>query len=170
MAESIVSDLVKTILEKLGSEAYKKFMYAKDLDSHIHTLQDLKTTIEATLVDADSLESCTTTLAELDRFLEEQLDKAELKQVKRGNKFIKQLRLFFPPFKDVGRLRAIIEKLDCIARNHANFGSIAMISSSVDQMNGRRRSIQNMVSSSILNNLVVGRDEDRDKLVNMLSD
>ncbi|XP_021843060.2 putative disease resistance protein RGA1 [Spinacia oleracea] len=184
MAEAILCEVAKTIIEKLGSGAYKKLVYAKDLDSHITSLQELKTTIEATLVDAETLETCSnsqqdvlnklrTALAELDDFLDEQADKVELKQVMRGNKLIKPVRLFFSesnqlvsPLRDATKLKTILKKFDCIARNHAQFGSIVS-SPSLNQSRGR--GLQ-MATSSILHNLVVGREGDRNNIVSMLSE
>ncbi|KNA19704.1 hypothetical protein SOVF_058890 [Spinacia oleracea] len=180
MAEAIISEVVSTIIEKLGSGAYKKLVYAKDLDSHITTLQELKTTIEATLVDAETLETCSnsqqdvlnklrTALTELDDFLEELADKAELKQFKKGNKLSKPVRLFFSesnqlvsPLRDATKLKTILKKFDCIARNHAKYGSIVISSPPVNYQNRKWR-IQ-MASSSILNSLFVGRDKDRDNI------
>ncbi|XP_021761411.1 disease resistance protein RGA2-like [Chenopodium quinoa] len=52
-----MAELVSVIVERLGSGAYKEILFAKDLDSHIKRLQELKTTIEATFIDAASLES-----------------------------------------------------------------------------------------------------------------
>uniref|UniRef100_A0A803MJG8 Disease resistance N-terminal domain-containing protein n=1 Tax=Chenopodium quinoa TaxID=63459 RepID=A0A803MJG8_CHEQI len=81
MAEAIMAEVVSVIVEKLGSRAYKEILFAKDLDSHIKRLQKLKTTIEATFLDAASLESWSNAqldvldklnnaLAELDDFLD----------------------------------------------------------------------------------------------------
>ncbi|XP_021843058.2 disease resistance protein RGA2-like [Spinacia oleracea] len=185
MAEAIISEVVSTIIEKLGSGAYKKLVYAKDLDSHITTLQELKTTIEATLVDAETLETCSnsqqdvlnklrTTLSELDDFLEERADKTELKQVMRGNKLIKPVRVFFSesnqlfsPLRDATKLKTILKKFDRIASYHAKYGSIVISSPTVNQNRGRNFQ---MASSSILNNLFVGRDRERDNIVSMLSE
>ncbi|KNA22031.1 hypothetical protein SOVF_037850 [Spinacia oleracea] len=188
MAEAIIAQLVSPILEKLGSEAYKKVVYAKDLDSHIKSLQELKTTIEATLLDASSLDSCSnaqqdvldklrTTLTELDDFLEEQADKADLKQFKKGNKFIKPVRLFFSesnqlvsPFRDANKLKAILEKFDRIASNHGKHGNIVTVTRpSVNQSLGRSTHMS-MTCSPILNDLVIGRDGERDNIVGKLAD
>lgn len=59
MAETIVAEIVSHIVERFGSRAYRDIMLAKDLDSYMKRLHELKTLIEAILLDADSLEeSC----------------------------------------------------------------------------------------------------------------
>ncbi|XP_074281403.1 disease resistance protein RPS2-like [Silene latifolia] len=52
MGKSAVNELLETIGE--NSEVWKRIVDAADIDSQIKGLQDLKNTIEATLVDADS--------------------------------------------------------------------------------------------------------------------
>ncbi|CAO2838564.1 unnamed protein product [Amaranthus hypochondriacus] len=180
-AESIISDILSKMLTTLGSNAYKKIMFARSLDSHIQKLHDLKTTVQATLLDADLLESCTNSqqdffnklrsaLVDLDDFLDETETRAQLKEVIYGNKFIKAVRVFFSesnqlysPLRDAHKLKAIVERFDAIAKNHAHFGTLTTIANP-PVLNHKR------LCSGQINDLVVGRDKERDNIVGVLSE
>ncbi|KMT15954.1 hypothetical protein BVRB_3g051370 [Beta vulgaris subsp. vulgaris] len=146
MAEAILAEVVSVIANKLSSQIYTGIMSVREQNTHIKRLQELKTVVEATLLDADSMESCSNVqrdvleklscaLAELDDFLDEEAARAKKKQTMNGNKFIKSVRLFFSesnqfftPLKDAQKLKTIIEKFECIAKHHAQFGSIVSTS------------------------------------------
>ncbi|XP_074318056.1 disease resistance protein RGA2-like [Silene latifolia] len=183
MAESIVTELVKTIGQKVGSEVWKTIAGAADIDSQIKGLQDVKNTIEATLLDADSAHVCSHSqrdvleklergLAKLIDFQDAKATKGKQKQLMSGSKFTKEVRLFFStsnqlvsPFKDAGKIKGITGELSRIARNHAQYGSIVS-SSSLNQT----RTLSNLSGSYMSTDLVIGRDGDKDKMVGLLLD
>ncbi|CAO2838566.1 unnamed protein product, partial [Amaranthus hypochondriacus] len=183
-AESIISDVLSKMVTILGSNAYKKIMFARSLDSHIQKLQDLKTTVQATLLDADLLESCThaqqdvfnklrSALVDLDDFLDETETRAQLKEVSHGNKCIKAVRVFFSesnqlysPLRDAHKLKAIVGRFDAIAKNHAHFGALTANLSVLNQ----NRACSGQIYKSGINDLVVGRDKERDNIVSALSE
>ncbi|CAO2838560.1 unnamed protein product, partial [Amaranthus hypochondriacus] len=185
MAEQIIGGAISKIVTTLGSKTYKKITFAKKLDSHINNLQDLKTTVEATLLDADLMESsCTnaqqdvfnklrSALVELDDFLDETETRAQLKEVIHGNKFIKAVRVFFSesnqlysPLRDAHKLKAIVERFDAIAKNHAHFGALTANLPILHQ--NCASSVQ--IYRSGISDLVVGRDKERDNIVSALSE
>ncbi|CAO2838563.1 unnamed protein product [Amaranthus hypochondriacus] len=182
MAEAIAGEVVSFIAEKLGSRAYKEIMFAKDLDSHIKRLSELKTVVEATLLDADSTESCSNAqrdvldklscaLAELDDFLDEKAACARQKEVMHGNKLVKEVRLFFSKsnqvlsvLKDSHKFKAIMHKFECIAKNHSQFGTIICMPS----VNQTQMLSTESVWSHVITDVVIGRDGDRDNVVREL--
>ncbi|XP_074319940.1 disease resistance protein RGA2-like [Silene latifolia] len=183
MAESIVTELVKSIADKVGSEVCKTIVGAADIDSQIKGLQDMKNTIEATLLDAHSAQVCSHSqqdvlekleggLAKLIDFQDAKATKAKQKQLMGGSKFTKEVRLFcstsnqlLSPFKDARKVKGISAELSCIARNHAQFGSIVS-SPSLNQT----RTLSNVSGSYMSTDMVIGRDGDRDKMLSLLLD
>ncbi|XP_074319890.1 putative disease resistance protein RGA3 [Silene latifolia] len=183
MAESIVAELVKTIADKVGSEVCKTIVGVADIESQIKGLQDIKNTIEATLLDADSAQVCTHSqrdvleklelgIAKLIDFQDAKAAKAKQKELMGGSKFTKEVRLFFStsnqlvsPFKDARKIKGITEELSRMARNHAQFGSIVS-SSSLNQT----RTLSNVSGSYMSTDMVIGRDGDMDKMVSLLLD
>ncbi|XP_074318059.1 putative disease resistance protein RGA4 [Silene latifolia] len=181
MAESIVTELLKIIADKVGSQVCKSLVGATDIDSQVKELQNIKTTIEATLLDAhpsqvcshsqrDVLEKLERGLAKLIDFQDAKAAKAKQKQLMGGSKFTKEARLFFStsnqlvsPFKDAREIRGIKGELSLIARNHAQFGSIVG-SPSLNQT----RTLSNVSGSYMSTDMVIGRDGDRDKMVGLL--
>ncbi|XP_074318070.1 putative disease resistance protein RGA1 [Silene latifolia] len=89
-----------------------------------------------------------------------------------GSKFTREVRLFFStsnqlvsPFKDARTIKGFMGELSLIARNHAQFGSIVN-SPSFNQT----RTVSNVSGSYMSTDMVIGRDGDRDKMVNSLLD
>ncbi|XP_074318123.1 disease resistance protein RGA2-like [Silene latifolia] len=164
-------------------EENKRIVGAADVDSQIKELQDIKNTIEATLLDADSsqvythsqrlvLEKLECGLAKLIDFQDAKATKAKQKQLMGGSKFTKEARLFFStsnqlvsPFKDARKINSITGELSRVARNYAQFGSIVS-SSSYNQT----RILSNVTGSYMSTDIVIGRDGDRDKMVSLLLD
>ncbi|XP_074319895.1 disease resistance protein RGA2-like [Silene latifolia] len=183
MAESVVIELFKLIGEKVGSEVWKRIVDAANIDSQIKELHDIKNTIEATLLDADSAQVCTHSqrdmleklelgLAKLIDFQDAKAAKAKQKELMGGSKFTKEVRLFFStsnqlisPFKDARKINVITGELSRMASNHAQFGSI--VSSSFFN---QTRTLNNVSGSYMSTDIVIGRDGDRDKLVSSLLD
>lgn len=142
MAEVVVTEIVKLIVEKPISQAYKEIIFAKDLDTHIKRLQDSKATIEAALLDANALNSCShvqqdmldklgRALVKWDGFLDEKATRAILKELMAGSGFITKVRSFFSPsnklitlLKDARKVKAMRGELDYIAKDYAQFGTI----------------------------------------------
>lgn len=106
MAEAIGIELGKLVVEKLGFKAGKLIMSVKDINSQIQRLQETKSIIEATLRDADPLESCSSVEgkmirnlhgieARLEYFFDEKQTRAKQKELMGGSRHSKELRLFF---------------------------------------------------------------------------
>ncbi|XP_074319938.1 putative disease resistance protein RGA3 [Silene latifolia] len=183
MAESIVTELVKTVVEKVGSEVWRRIVGAADIDSQIKELQDIKNTIEATLLDANSAQVCTHSqrdvlekleqgLAKLIDFQDAKAAKTKQKELMDGSKFTKEARLFFStsnqlvsPFKNARKIKGITEELCRIERNHAQYGSIVS-----SQFSNQTETLSNVSGSYMSTDMVFGRDEDRDKMVSLLLD
>ncbi|CAO2838561.1 unnamed protein product [Amaranthus hypochondriacus] len=185
MAETIVAEIVSHIVQKFGSQAYHDIMLARNLDSYIKRLHEVKTLIEAILLDADSLEeSCSNVkknvldklscaLVELDDFLDEKMARAKQNEVVHGHKFIKRVRLFcsesnplFSSFREARKLKAILHKFEYIAKNHAGLGNIVSMSS----INRTRTLCVEKDWSNVGTDMVIGREGDRDKIIGILCD
>ncbi|KMT15951.1 hypothetical protein BVRB_3g051340 [Beta vulgaris subsp. vulgaris] len=137
MAEAIGIELGKLVVEKLGFKAGKLIMSAKDINSQIERLQETKSIIEATLRDADPLESCSSVEgkmirnlhgieARLEYFFDEKQTRAKQKELMGGSRHSKELRLFFSslnqlvsPFRTAAKIKEIKEELESIARDHS---------------------------------------------------
>ncbi|XP_074318121.1 disease resistance protein RGA2-like [Silene latifolia] len=169
MAESMVTELLKSIGEKVGSEVWKTIVDAANIESQIKGLEDIKNTIEATLLDADSSQLCSHSqrdvlqklergLAKLIDFQDAKATKAKQKQLMGGSKFTKEARLFFStsnqlvsPFKDARKIKGMTGELSQVARNQT-------------------RILNNVSGSYMSTDMVIGRDGDRDIMVSSLLD
>ncbi|XP_074284005.1 disease resistance protein RGA2-like [Silene latifolia] len=183
MTDTILTELVKTIAEKAGSEICNKLMSVSDLDTQKRGLQDVRNTLEAALLDADSAQACTHSqrdvleklengLAKIMDFQDAKAAKAKQQELVKGGKFTKKVRTFFSssnqfvtPYRDARKIKAITAELNLIARNHSQFGTI-LGSSSVNQT----RMLANEYGSQMNTDLIIGRDKDRDNMVCLLLD
>ncbi|XP_074281864.1 disease resistance protein RGA2-like [Silene latifolia] len=185
MAEVIVAELVKILVEKLGSKFCESIVSARDIESKIKGLEDLKNIIEAAKLDADSVPLCTHTrqwlldklelgLAKIYDFQDAKATKAKQKENTGGsNKFRKEMQLFFPTsipivssYKDAKKIKGITEGINIAVRNHDNFGSIVS-SSSMNQT----QTLSNVSESDhTIDRTMIGRDKDMDNIVSLLFD
>ncbi|KMS97199.1 hypothetical protein BVRB_7g177510, partial [Beta vulgaris subsp. vulgaris] len=154
MAESLSTGIVKVVVERPLSEAYEKIKSALvDFKSNMESLQNTRTTIEAVLLDADSMVDRSSSHTQQDALkkLSCQLDRlvdlldarearAMRKQVMGGSWFIKEACLFFSPsnqlvarFMDAWRVKDIRNQLDSISRDHAQFGSIVNVAQTIQR-------------------------------------
>ncbi|XP_021843063.2 putative disease resistance protein RGA1 [Spinacia oleracea] len=180
MAEDAIVDLV---MKKLIKKGHGAIMSAINLESEVKKLQNTRTLIEATLLDVDSmsehyspaqLDSFQKLSCELDRlhdFSDVRATRELQKQVMDGNKYINEARLFFTAsnqlvarFKDARKVKDIRKKLNSITIDHAQIGSINCMPTA------SQTRVLNGSSQDFVSNMVIGRDGDRDYIVNMLSE
>ncbi|KMT15956.1 hypothetical protein BVRB_3g051390 [Beta vulgaris subsp. vulgaris] len=183
MAEPLSTGIVQAVVQRPISKAYEEIMSALvDFKSNMESLQNTRSTLEAVLLDADSvvepshaqkdaIEKLSCQVDRLVDLLDAREDRAMRKQVMGGSWFIKEARLFFSPsnqlvarFMDARKVKDIRNKLDSSSRDHAQFGSIiSMPSASQPQAWG----IQT-VTSHIITDMVVGREEDKENVISKI--
>ncbi|XP_010696097.1 putative disease resistance protein RGA1 [Beta vulgaris subsp. vulgaris] len=178
MAESLSTGIVKVVVERPLSEAYEKIKSALvDFKSNMESLQNTRTTIEAVLLDADSMVDRSSSHTQQDALkkLSCQLDRlvdlldarearAMRKQVMGGSWFIKEACLFFSPsnqlvarFMDAWRVKDIRNQLDSISRDHAQFGSIVNVAQTIQR-----------ASSHVITDMVIGREGAKENIISRI--
>ncbi|KMT15953.1 hypothetical protein BVRB_3g051360 [Beta vulgaris subsp. vulgaris] len=183
MAEAIGIEVGKLFVEKLGFKAGKLIMSVKDINSQIQRLQETKSIIEATLRDADPLESCSSVEgkmirnlhgieARLEYFFDEKQTRAKQKELMGGSRHSKELRLFFSssnqlvsPLRTAAKIKEIKEELESIARDHSLVSGIAN-----NYSMSRRKQTEVLAETGpfLATDVVIGRNEDRDSIITEL--
>lgn len=184
MGEPISNTIIKTVVERPVSHVYDEIKIALlDFNSNLENLQITRTVIEALLLDAKNVELSHTQQNTLEKlhdqlhwlvdFLEEKECRAMLKQAKSRNWLLKIARLFYTApnqlsarFIDARKVKAIREKLDTIARDHAQFGSIISLpyASQLPACNSRS------IGPYIFTDMIIGRVRERETVISMISD
>ncbi|KNA19706.1 hypothetical protein SOVF_058910 [Spinacia oleracea] len=187
MAEAVETALVELAVKKLVNIGYGTIRSVTDLEYEVKRLQDTRTLIESALIDADTMSeqynraqinTAEKLSCELDRlldFLDARATRELQKELMGGSNFIKEARLFFSAsnqlvarFKDAREVKEIRKKLNSITIDHAQIGRISCFPSPSQT---RAWSIQRAATShDIITDLVIGRDDDKDNIVSMLSE
>ncbi|KAL2920518.1 Disease resistance protein RGA2 [Bienertia sinuspersici] len=175
--------IAEKLLEAIGSELIKQICDMWGYKSQLDDLKETVTTIQKVLLDADSrnelsneerdyIDKLKDAVYDADDLFDEFLTLAELKQLrplnKRG-KIYEKVRCFFSSKNQVGQayrmsrdVKHIKKRLDDIAATHKKFGF------SVDYKPIIKRSEE--TCSYIDANKIVGREKDKEAIIDMLLD
>ena len=139
MAESVISGLVQTIIESLGSQILQEIGKICDFKKELDKLDKTVSRIEAVLKDAEEKQSYSHQVKDLIDKLEDAVKeikelviefrtKASRQRERRGNKVIKEVRTFFSNSNPIalryemsGKIEAVRKKLDDIAKDNRDF-------------------------------------------------
>ncbi|GAB4832585.1 hypothetical protein Ancab_040280 [Ancistrocladus abbreviatus] len=181
MAEGVLLNIAGELLKNLGSQAIKEIASTWRYKQQLERLQETITTINAALLDADSRHTQSVAIRNwlgklgdivyyADDLFDEFATVAARKRVLPGNRVAKEVRLFFSSsnrvifaFQMKQRIKEIREKLDDIKEDAENVGLRLCLTEEQLVTRGREQ------TSSFLDvEEVVGRDEDKSAILNML--
>ncbi|XP_075643237.1 putative disease resistance protein RGA1 [Castanea sativa] len=182
MAEGVLFDLGKKVLEVVGSLALQEIKLARGVKAELENLKSTVSTIQAVLLDAekqgshnnevkDWLNKLRDVLHETDDVLDDFSTEALQHKVMAGNKMTKEVRIFFSSSNKLAfslkmghKIKAIRERLDVIKKEKEDFH---FIQNSVEpQVMNRDRETY----SFVLEEDVVGREDDKEEIIKLLLD
>ncbi|KAK4592361.1 hypothetical protein RGQ29_016771, partial [Quercus rubra] len=182
MAEGVLFDLGKKVLEVVGSLALQEIKLACGVKDELENLKSTVSTIQAVLLDAekqgshnnevkDWLNKLRDVFLDADDVLDDFSTEALQHKVMAGNKMTKEVRIFFSSSNQLAfslkmghRIKAIRERLDVIAKEKDDFH---FIQNSIEpQVMNRDRETY----SFVLEEAVVGREDDKKQIIKLLLD
>ncbi|EOY15576.1 Nbs-lrr resistance protein, putative [Theobroma cacao] len=179
MAEIIVSPLLQVVFDKLASRLLQEIANILGLKKEVRKLQRSLYVIQAVLEDAEerqladrALRIWLTELKEVAYEVEDLLDEFYLEAMQSRNQggFAEQVRSFIPSLARVAgcmdlstRLQQIKETLEVLAEEKSSFNLREMVTKG-----GSRRRRARQTGSFIIESEVFGREEDKDRIINML--
>ncbi|XP_030963697.1 putative disease resistance protein RGA4 [Quercus lobata] len=182
MAEGVLFDLVKKVLEVVGSLALQEIKLACGVKDELENLKSTVSTIQAVLLDAekqgshnnevkDWLKKLRDVFLDADDVLDDFSTEALQHNVMTGSKMTKEVRIFFSSSNQLAfslkmghRIKAIRERLNVIADDRMKF-HFKEIPIESQVMNKDRETY-----SFVLEEDVVGREDDKNKIINLLLD
>ncbi|KAK4592358.1 hypothetical protein RGQ29_016768, partial [Quercus rubra] len=180
MAEGVLFDLGKKVLEVAGSLALQEIKLACGVKAELENLKSTVSTIQAVLVDAekqgshnnqvkDWLNKLKDVLHDADDVLDDFSTDALQQKVMTGSKMTKEVRIFFSSSNQLAfslkmghRIKAVRERLDVIAKDKDDFH---FIENSVEPQVMNRETF-----SFVLEEAVVGRDDEKKEIIKLLLD
>nr|XP_023923952.1 putative disease resistance protein RGA4 [Quercus suber] len=182
MAEGVLFDLGKKVLEVVGSLALQEIKLACGVKAELENLKSTVSTIQAVLLDAekqgshnnqvkDWLKKLGDVFFDADDVLDDFSTEALQHKVMTGSKMTKEVRIFFSSSNQLAfslkmghRIKAIRERLSVIAKDKDDFH---FIQNSVEpQVMNRDRETY----SFVLAEDVVGREDDKKEILKLLLD
>ncbi|XP_075643226.1 putative disease resistance protein RGA1 [Castanea sativa] len=182
MAEGVLFDLGKKVLEVVGSLAFQEIKLTCGVKAELENLKSTVSTIQAVLLDAekqgshnnevkDWLNKLRDVLHDTDDVLDDFFTEALQHKVMAGNKMTKEVRIFFSSSNKLAfslkmghKIKAIRERLDVIKKEKEDFH---FIQNSVEpQVMNRDRETY----SFVLEEDVVGREDDKEEIIKLLLD
>ncbi|KAJ4715606.1 NBS-LRR disease resistance protein [Melia azedarach] len=188
MAEGILSDVVGRILEMLGSLAAQEIQLACGVKVEIQKLKDTVEIIDGVLLDADEqfnqkkdraltvlLRQLKDAVYDADDLLDDCNTQLKLKEMKSGSKTTKEVRTFFSKSNQIAyslkmghKIKTIRERLDRIRSQEQFLRFNANDRTGVNYYNRSERELQ--THSFELEENVVGRDDDKNAIIQLLLD
>ncbi|XP_065632629.1 putative disease resistance protein RGA4 isoform X2 [Quercus suber] len=182
MAEGVLFDLGKEVLKVVGSLALQEIKLASGVKAELENLKSTVSTIQAVLLDAekqgshnnevkDWLKKLRDVFLDADDVLDDFSTEALQHKVMTGSKMTKEVHIFFSSSNQLAfslkmghRIKEIRERLSIIAKDKDDFH---FIQNSVEpQVMNRDRETY----SFVLEEDVVGREDDKNKIINLLLD
>nr|XP_023875884.1 putative disease resistance protein RGA1 [Quercus suber]XP_023875885.1 putative disease resistance protein RGA1 [Quercus suber]XP_023875886.1 putative disease resistance protein RGA1 [Quercus suber]XP_023875887.1 putative disease resistance protein RGA1 [Quercus suber]XP_023875888.1 putative disease resistance protein RGA1 [Quercus suber]XP_023875889.1 putative disease resistance protein RGA1 [Quercus suber]XP_023875890.1 putative disease resistance protein RGA1 [Quercus suber] len=182
MAEGVLFNLGKKVLEVVGSLALQEIKLACGVKDELDKLKSTVSTIQAVLLDAekqgshnnevkDWLKKLRDVFLDADDVLDDLSTEALQHKVMTGSKMTKEVRIFFSSSNQLAfslkmghRIKAIRERLNVIADDRMKF-HFKEIPIESQVMNKDRET-----HSFVLEEDVVGREDDKNKIINLLLD
>ncbi|XP_030927568.1 putative disease resistance protein RGA4 [Quercus lobata] len=180
MAEGALFDLVKKVLEVVGSLALQEIKLAHGVKADLENLKSTVSTIKDVLLDAEKkagdsvavkgwLEKLKDVLHDADDVLDDFSTEALQRKMMAGNKMTKEVRIFFSSSNQLAfslkmghRIKATRERLDVITNEMMKF---SFIKGSIEpQVKNRDRETY----SFVLQDEVIGREDDKQEIIKFL--
>ncbi|KAK4592345.1 hypothetical protein RGQ29_016756 [Quercus rubra] len=182
MAQGVAFNLASKVLELLSPLIREEIKLACGVKADLENLKSTVSTIKDVLLDAEKkaddsvavkgwLEKLKDVLHDADDVLDDFSTEALQRNVMAGNKMTKEVRIFFSSSNQLAfslkmghRIKAIRERLDVIANDMTRF---SFIKGSIEpQVKNRDRETY----SFVLQDEVVGREDDKQKIIEFLLD
>ncbi|KAJ4715185.1 NBS-LRR disease resistance protein [Melia azedarach] len=187
MAEGILSDVVGRILEVLGSQVLREIQLACGVKDEILKLKDTVETISGVLLDAEQqfnqkkgeavkvwLRRLKDAVYDADDLLDDFCTQLKLNEMTSGSKMAKEVRIFFSKSNQIAyslkmghKIKAIRERLDDI-KNDKQF--LLFKHDNGKGVNYYNRSEREQTHSFECEENVIGRDDDKNAVVQLLLD
>ncbi|GAB2297008.1 hypothetical protein Dimus_031112 [Dionaea muscipula] len=183
MAEAVLLNIAEGLLKNLGSTALEEIAAAWGFKDQLEKLKDTANTIKGVLSDAEQrqegsqavqhwLERLRSVVYDADDLFDEFSTMVMRKELKTGSRLSKEVRLFFSSsnpaafaYKMARQVKEIRERLDGIAKDGNEF-AFRLHGNDGQALSCRRRQAYSYVDADE----VIGRDEDRKAIVEMLLD
>ncbi|KAL4601015.1 hypothetical protein ACB092_11G241500 [Castanea dentata] len=180
MAEGVLFDVAKGIIEKAGNHAIQEIGLLWGVKDEIEKLRKTVSTIHAVLLDAEEqqyknqvkewLESLKDVIYDADNLLDDISTEALRREVMTRDKKAKEVRIFFSKsnqlaygFKMGHKVREMRERLDTIAANRKFLLEERLVETQV-------RYMARETHSFVHTDNVIGREKDREKIMRILLD
>ncbi|KAJ4715511.1 NBS-LRR disease resistance protein [Melia azedarach] len=187
MAEGILSDVVGRILEVLGSQALREIQLACGVKDEILKLKDTVEIISGVLLDAEEqfnqkkgkavkvwLRRLKDAVYDADDLLDDFCTQLKLNEMTSGSKMAKEVRIFFSKSNQIAyslkmghKIKAIRQRLDDI-KNDKQF--LLFKHDNGKGVNYDNRSEREQAHSYECDENVIGRDDDKNAVVQLLLD
>ncbi|XP_050283802.1 putative disease resistance protein RGA4 [Quercus robur] len=183
MAEGVLFEVAKGIIEKAGNLAIQEIGLLRSLKDEIEKLNDTVSTVRAVLLDAEEqqqhnnqvkvwLKRLKDAIYDADNLLDDISTEALRCEVMTQNKKAKEVRIFFSKsnqlaygFKMGHKVKAMRERLDTISKDRAGFH---LDERHVESQVGNYRVRE--THSSVRTEEVIGRDNDKEEIIKILLD
>ncbi|XP_075646878.1 putative disease resistance protein RGA4 [Castanea sativa] len=182
MADAILFGLAQKMIENLGSQTFQEIGSFWGVEGELEKLKDTVSTIQAVLQDAAEqqshnhqvkhwLEKLNDAIYEADDLFSEFYTEATRRSLVSGNKVVKEVRTCFScsnplafRYKMSRKIKAMRQKLNAIAEDKNKFNL------KVDNVETNDMSRKRETHSYVQGEDVIGRDEDKQKVINLLFD
>ncbi|KAL4601130.1 hypothetical protein ACB092_11G250000 [Castanea dentata] len=182
MAEAILFGLAQKMIENLASRTFQDIGSLWGVEGELEKVKDTVSTIQAVLQDAAEqqshnnqvkhwLEKLNDAIYEADDLFSEFYTEATRRSLVSGNKVVKEVRTCFScsnplafRYKMSRKIKAMRQKLNAIAEDKNKFNL------KVDNVETNDMSRKRETHSFVQGEDVIGRDEDKQKIINLLFD
>ncbi|KAL4601124.1 hypothetical protein ACB092_11G249500 [Castanea dentata] len=182
MADAILFGLTQKIIENLASRTFQEIGSLWGVNDDLKTIESTVSRIKAVLQDAaeqqshshqvkDWIEKLNDAIYEADDLFSEVYTEATRRSLVSGNKVVKEVRTCFPcsnplafRYKMSRKIKAMRQKLNAIAEDKNKFNL------KVDNVETNDMSRKRETHSFVQGEDVIGRDEDKQKIINLLFD
>jgi hypothetical protein len=182
MAEAILYGVAQKMIENLGSQIFQEIGSLWGVQDELDNIKSIVSRIQAVLQDAaeqqsqnhqvrDWLEKLKDAIYEADDLLSEFSTEASRRRAMSGNKITKEVRTFFSKSNQLafrremsGKIKAMRKKLDAIAKENRDFNLKVHLPEKYSV------SIERETHSFVPNEKVIGREDDKEAIINLLLD
>uniref|UniRef100_A0A2N9J439 Uncharacterized protein n=1 Tax=Fagus sylvatica TaxID=28930 RepID=A0A2N9J439_FAGSY len=182
MAEAILYGVAQKMIENLGSQIFQEIGSLWGVQDELDNIKSIVSRIQAVLQDAaeqqsqsnqvrDWLEKLKDAIYEADDLLSKFSTKASRQRAMSGNKIAKEVRTFFSKSNQVAfrreissEIKAMRKKLDAIAKENRDFNLKVSLPEKYSV------SIERETHSFVPNEKVIGREDDKEAIINLLLD
>jgi hypothetical protein len=182
MAEAILYGVAQKMIENLGSQIFQDIGSLWGVQDELDNIKSIVSRIQAVLQDAaeqqsqnhqvrDWLEKLKDAVYEADDLLSEFSTEASRRRAMSGNKITKEVRTFFSKSNQVAfrhemsrKIKAMRKKLDAIAKENRDFNLKVHLPEKYSV------SIKRETHSFVPNEKVIGREDDKEAIINLLLD